>query len=128
MKNVSAKQYATIDKIIKALQAVQNSMKEDIKNGANVTYKDFAKIQVINCDKFDYTKEDKDKIDLWAKSQGFVKVNKPYQRIDLDSISKDADATVLEVMQLLEDNSNSNSNSNSKTIAKVASKVKTVIK
>ena len=70
MAKVNAKILALKYKLEKALQKSIEKDKEAIKNGAEITFKDYCKIQVVECTRATYSKEDQAKLDEYAKNNG----------------------------------------------------------
>lgn len=123
MTKVNAKILALKYKLVKALQKSIEKDKESIKNGAEVTFKDYCKIKVVECTRTSYTKEDQAKLDEYAKKMHIAKQVTHFKRIDIDEVSQEVDDKVQDIFNTLED-------SNDKVIskvAKVASKVKGTI-
>ena len=116
MAKVNAKILALKYKLEKALQKSIEKDKEAIKNGAEITFKDYCKIQIIECQRADYDKEDKAKLDKLAMENGIAKKITHYKRIDIDEIPTEVDDKVEDVFNALED-------SNDKVIARVANSV-----
>lgn len=116
MQKVSLKLYATLYKLDKTIQKQLDNMKKQILAGAEFTHKDIANIKVVECQRADYDKEDKAKLDEYAKSVGIAKKITHYKRIDIDNISIDIDAQVDAIVDTLND-------SNTKEIKRVASKL-----
>jgi len=116
MKIVNAKLFALKYKLLKKLNASLEKDKEAIKENAKITFDKYAKIQVIECTKKSYSKEDQEKLDKFAQENGMVKQETKYIRIDIDNIPTEVDEKVDEILEYLEDN-------NDKLIKKVASKV-----
>jgi antirestriction protein ArdC len=121
MKIVNGKLYATIDKLIKTLTKVQNALKEDIKDGAKITFEDYAKIKVVYKTRYAYSKEDQKALEEYAKKQGFVKIATNYEAVEIDNINDEVNDKVDQIMSLLE-------LANDNTITKVASKVATIVR
>lgn len=116
MAKVNAKILALKYKLEKALQKSIEKDKEAIKNGAEITFKDYCKIQVVECTRSTYSKEDQAKLDEYAKKMCIAKQVTHYKRIDIDEVPTEVDNKVQDIFNTLED-------SNDKVIAKVASKV-----
>lgn len=116
MQRVNAKIFALKYKLLKVLTNSIEKDKNAIKNGVEITFKDYAKIQVVNCAKSSYSKEDQIKLDEYAKSIGITKHATPYIRIDIDNIPQEVDNKVNEILNTLED-------SNDKAISKLANKM-----
>lgn len=117
---VNAKLLALKYKLIKLLTTSIEQDKEAIKNGADITFKDYCKIQIVECTRASYTKEDQKKLDDYAKSQGIFKKVTQYKRIDIDNIPTEVDTKVNDIFNTLQ------ANTNDKIITKVASKVANV--
>ena len=116
MKTINAKLFALKYKLLKKLNASLEKDKEAIKENAKITFDKYAKIQIIECTKKSYSKEDQEKLDKFAQENGIVKQETKYLRIDIDNIATEIDEKVDEILEYLEDN-------NDKLIKKVASKV-----
>ena len=116
MAKVNAKIFALKYKLMKKLETSLDNDKELIKNGAEITFKNYCKIQVVECTKASYSKEDQKKLDEYAKANLISKQITHYKRIDIDDIPIEVDNQVDEIFNTLE-------NSQNKTIQKVASKV-----
>lgn len=117
MQKVNKKLFTTLYKLDKAIQKQLDNMKKQIIAGAEYTYNDIADIKIIECQRADYDKEDKAKLDKIAAEQGIVKRITHYKRIDIDNISIDIDTQVNDIINTLND-------SNTKEIKRVASKLK----
>lgn len=116
MKIVNAKLFALKYKLLKKLNASLEKDKEAIKEGAKITFENYAKIQLVECTRKTYSKEIQEKLEEYAKSKGYEKQETKYLRIDIDGIPGEIDTKVDEILATLED-------SNDKMIKKVASKV-----
>lgn len=116
MKKVNAKIFALKYKLLKRLETSLNKDKELIKNGAEITFKDYCKIQVVECTKASYSKEAQAKLDEYAKANLISKQITHYKRIDIDNIPIEIDQKVNDIFNTLED-------SQDKDIKRVASKV-----
>lgn len=116
MKKVNAKIFALKYKLMKKLDTSLNKDKELIKEGAEITFKNYCKIQIVECTKASYSKEDQKKLDEYAKANLISKQITHYKRIDIDDIPVEVDNQVDEIFNTLE-------NSQNKIIQKVASKV-----
>lgn len=116
MKKVNAKLFALKYKLLKRLNASIEKDKDAIKEGAEITFKDYCKIQLVECSKKTYTKEQQEMLDKYAEENGFEKQETKYIRIDIDNVPKEVDNKVDEIFTTLED-------SNDKDIRRVASKV-----
>ena len=116
MKIVNAKLFVLKYKLLKKLNASLEKDKEAIKEGAKITFENYAKIQIVECTKKSYSKEIQKELEEYAKSKGYEKQETKYLRIDIDNIPNEIDTKVDEILTTLED-------SNDKMIKKVASKV-----
>lgn len=116
MKTINAKIFALKYKLLKVLNASIEKDKNAIKEGAKITFEDYCKIQVVECQRASYSKEDQIKLDEYAKAQGIEKQVTTYARIDIDNIPVEVDNKVENILNTLED-------SNDKDIKRVASKV-----
>lgn len=119
MQKISLKLYATIYKLDKALQKQLNKMKEQILAGAEFTHKDIANLKIVECQRADYDKEDKVKLDKIAAEQGIVKKITHYKRIDIDNISMDIDTDVDNIINTL-------NNSETKAVQRLANKLQNI--
>ena len=119
MKNVNAKIFALKYKLLKAITNSLEKDKNAIKEGAKITFENYCKIQLVNCTKKSYSKEDQEKLDKFAQENGIEKQETTYTRIDIDGIPTEIDDKVNEILATLED-------SNDKDIKRVASKVATI--
>ncbi len=116
MKTINAKIFAIKYKLAKMLNASLEKDKNAIKEGAKITRKDYCKIQLVECNKASYTKEQQKMLDEYAQEIGLAKVVTTYIRIDIDNIPTEVDDKVNEIFTTLE-------NDNNKDIKRVASKV-----
>ena len=116
MKTINVKLFAIIYTLNKHLTKKLDEMKKAIAEGANLTFKDYADIKIVECTRKSYTKEQQEAIDEFARKQGFEKQEVKYTRIEIDHINSTVAETVEKVINELED-------SNDKIIKKVASKV-----
>ena len=69
MKIVNAKLYAIKYKLKKMLENSLTKDNEAIKNGAKITFQDYAKIQIVECTRKSYTKEAQEIIDNLQKKK-----------------------------------------------------------
>lgn len=120
MKKVNAKIFALKYKLLKVLTNSIEKDKNAIKEGAEITYKDYAKIKLVDCVRTSYSKEDQKKLDEYASKMLISKQVTHYTRIDIDNIPIEVDDKVNEILDTLENN-------NDKVIAKAASKVARVM-
>ena len=116
MAKANAKILALKYKLEKALQKSIEKDKKALKEGAEISFKDYAKIQLIDCTRTSYSKEDQAKLDEYAAKMCIAKQVTHYKRIDIDEVPTEVDNKVQDIFNTLED-------SNDKVIAKVASKV-----
>lgn len=116
MKTINAKLFALKYKLLKKLTESLEKDKEAMKEGAKITFENYAKIQVVECTRKSYSKEVQKELEEYAKSKGYEKQETKYLRIDIDGIPGEVDEKVDEILTMLED-------SNDKMIKKVASKV-----
>lgn len=116
MKTVNAKIFAIKYKLAKMLNASLEKDKNAIKEGAKITFENYCKIQIVECTKKSYTKEQQEIIDKFAKENGLEKQETKYIRIDIDKIPTEVDDKVNEIINTLE-------NDNDKVITKVANTV-----
>lgn len=119
MQKVNAKIFALKYKLLKVLTNSIEKDKKALKDGAEISFKDYAKIQLIDCTRTSYSKEDQAKLDEYAAKHLISKQVTHYTRIDIDNIPQEVDDKVNEILNTLED-------SNDKVIVKVASKVATI--
>lgn len=119
MKTVNAKIFALKYKLVKKLNASLEKDKNALKEGATISRKDYCKIQLIECTKKTYTKEQQQVLDKYAEEKGFEKQETKYIRIDIDNIPTEIDNKVDEILNTLEE-------SNDKIIKRAASKVASV--
>ena len=119
MKKVNAKIFSLKYKLLKALTNSIEKDKNAIKEGAEITFKDYCKIQVVDCTKATYSKEDQQKLDEYAVKNCIAKQVTHFKRIDIDNIPTEINDKVNEILTTLED-------SNDKIISKVASKVASI--
>ena len=119
MKTVNAKIFALKYRLLKVLTNSLEKDKTAIKEGATITFKDYCKIQVVECQRASYSKEAQAILDEYAKSQGIEKQTTTYTRIDIDKVPNEIDEKVNDILQTLED-------SNDKDIKRVASKVNNI--
>lgn len=120
-KIVNIKTYALIDRLIKTLAKVQNSMKKELLEGATQSFDTYAKVKIVDKTRYSYSKEDQKALEEYAKKLGMVKIPTNYQSIEIDNINDEVNDKVDQIMSLLE-------LSNDNTIVKVASKVATIVK
>lgn len=116
MKSVNAKIFALKYKLLKRLTDSLNKDKDAIKSGAKITYNDYCKIQLVDCTRTSYSKEDQAKLDEYASKMLISKQVTHYTRIDIDNIPQEVDEKVDNILNTLEDNQD-------KDIKRVASKV-----
>lgn len=117
MKNINLKLFALKYKLLQILTKSLEADKKAIKEGANITFKDYCEIKIIECSRSTYSKEDQMKLDEYAKANDIHKIETKYIRIDIDKIPIEVDEKVNNLLQTLEDNAND------KNIKKVASKL-----
>lgn len=116
MQKVNAKLFALKYKLLKVLTNSIEKDKKALKDGAEITYKDYCDIKIVECTRTSYSKEDQAKLDEYAAKNLISKQITHYTRIDIDNVPQDVDTKVDEILATLED-------SNDKLIARVASKV-----
>ena len=116
MQKVNAKIFALKYKLLKVLTNSIEKDKKALKDGAEITYKDYCEIKLVECTRTSYSKEDQAKLDEYAAKHLISKQVTHYTRIDIDNVPQEVDTKVDEIFNTLED-------SNDKVIAKVASKV-----
>ena len=116
MQKVNAKLFALKYKLLKVLTNSIEKDKKALKDGAEVTYKDYCDIKLVECTRTSYSKEDQAKLDEYAAKNLISKQVTHFIRIDIDNVPQEVDTKVDEIFNTLED-------SNDKVIARVASKV-----
>lgn len=116
MKTVNAKLFAIKHLLIKKLNASLEKDKNAIKEGAKITFENYCKIQLVECTRQSYTKEQQAILDKYAQKQGFIKQTTTYTRIDIDNVPTEVDDKVNEILDTLED-------SNDRIVTRVASAV-----
>ena len=115
-KTVNAKIFALKYKLMKKLETSLNKDKDLIKEGAKITFNDYCKIQIVDCTKASYSKEDQKKLDEYAKANLISKQITHYKRIEIDNIPIEVDDKVDNIFNILE-------NTQDKEIKRVASKL-----
>lgn len=116
-KTVNAKIFALKYKLMKKLKTSLNKDKDLIKEGAKITFNDYCKIQIVDCTRTSYSKEDQAKLDEYAQKNLISKQIIHYKRIDIDNIPIEIDDKVDNIFNTLE-------NTQDKEIKRVASKIK----
>ena len=116
MKKVNAKIFALKYKLLKRLTDSLNKDKDLIKEGADITFKDYCNIKIVECTKTSYSKEDQVKLDEYAKANLISKQVTHYKRIEIDNIPIEVDEKVDNIFNILE-------NTQDKEIKRVASKI-----
>jgi hypothetical protein len=116
MQKVNAKIFALKYKLLKVLTNSIEKDKKALKEGAEITYKDYCEIKLVECTRTSYSKEDQAKLDEYAAKNLISKQVTHFTRIDIDNVPQEVDTKVDEILTTLED-------SNDKVIARVASKV-----
>ena len=116
MKTVNAKIFALKYKLLKKLTDSLNKDKDLIKEGADITFKDYCNIKIVECTKTSYSKEDQVKLDEYAKANLISKQVTHYKRIEIDNIPIEVDEKVDNIFNILE-------NTQDKEIKRVASKI-----
>ena len=117
MKSINLKLFALKYKLLQILTKSLEADKKAIKEGANITFKDYCKIKIVDCTRSTYSKEDQAKLDEYAAKMLIAKKVTHYQRVDIDEIPIEVDEKVNDLLQTLEDNAND------KATKKVASKL-----
>ena len=114
MARVNAKILALKYKLFKRLKDSLEKDKDAIKNGAEITFKDYCKIQVVDCEK---STLDETKVQALCNKYGIdittLKKTTHYKRLDIKNVPTEVDNKVRDIFNTLED-------SNDKVIAKVA--------
>lgn len=121
-KTVNAKCFALKYKLMKRLETSLNKDKELIKSGAKITFNDYCKIQVVDCTKASYSKEDQKKLDEYAQKNLISKQIIHYKRIDIDNIPIEVNEKVDNIFHTIEQETND------KETKKVASKLQNIKK
>ena len=116
-KTINAKIFALKYKLLKKLTDSLNKDKDLIKDGAKITFNDYCKIQLVDCTRTSYSKEDQAKLDEYAQKNLISKQIIHYKRIDIDNIPIEVDDKVDNIFNTLE-------NTQDKEIKRVASKIK----
>lgn len=117
MKKVNAKIFALKYKLLKRLTDSLNKDKDLIKKGAEITFKSYCNIKIIDYTKTSYSKEDQVKLDEYAKANLISKQITHFKRIEIDNIPIEIDEKVDNIFNILE-------NTQDKEIQRVASKIK----
>ena len=117
MKTVNAKIFALKYKLLKKLTDSLNKDKDLIKDGAKITFNDYCKIQIVDCTKASYSKDDQKKLDEYAQKNLISKQITHYKRIDIDNIPIEVDEKVDNIFNTIEQETND------KETKKVASKL-----
>ena len=114
MTKVNAKILALKYKLFKRLKDSLEKDKDAIKSGAEITFKDYCKIQVIDCEK---STLDETKVQVLCNEYGIdiatLKKTTHYKRLDIKNVPTEVDNKVQDIFNTLED-------SNDKVIAKTA--------
>lgn len=114
MARVNAKILALKYKLFKRLKDSLEKDKDAIKSGAEITFKDYCKIQVIDCEK---STLDEAKVQVLCNEYGIdiatLKKTTHYKRLDIKNVPTEVDNKVQDIFNTLED-------SNDKVIAKTA--------
>ena len=116
MKTVNAKIFALKYRLMKKLETSLNKDKDLIKEGAEITFKNYCNIKIIDCTKTSYSKEDQVKLDEYAKANLISKQITHFKRIEIDNIPIEVDDKVDNIFNILE-------NTQDKEIQRVASKL-----
>lgn len=117
MAKVNAKIFALKYKLLKKLTDSLNKDKDLIKDGAKITFNEYCKIQVVDCTKASYSKDDQKKLDEYAQKNLISKQITHYKRIDIDNIPIEVDEKVDNIFNTIEQETND------KETKKVASKL-----
>ena len=115
-KTVNAKIFALKYRLMKKLETSLNKDKDLIKEGAEITFKNYCNIKIIDCTKTSYSKEDQVKLDEYAKANLISKQITHFKRIEIDNIPIEVDDKVDNIFNILE-------NTQDKEIQRVASKL-----
>lgn len=122
MKKVNAKLFALKHALIKVLTKSLEVDKNAIKEGAEITFKDYCKIQIVEC-----TKEtlDKSKVKAICEKYGIdintLMTKTSYKRIDVDFVPVD---TLNEVNDVLDTLEKYTEDKNTKRVASKVARVK----
>lgn len=116
MKKVNAKIFALKYKLLKRLTDSLNKDKDLIKEGAEITFKNYCNIKMVDCTKTSYSKEAQAKLDEYAKANLISKQITHYKRIEIDNIPIEVDNKVDNIFNILE-------GTQDKEIQRVASKL-----
>ncbi len=122
MKTINAKIFALKYKLLKKLTNSLNKDKDLIKEGAEITFKNYCKIQVVDCTKASYSKDDQKKLDEYAKANLISKQITHFKRVEIDNIPIEVDDKVDNIFNIIEQNTED------KDTKKVASKLHTIKK
>ena len=106
MAKVNAKIFALKYKLMKKLETSLNKDKELIKEGAEITFKNYCKIQIVECTKASYSKDDQKKLDEYAQKNLISKQITHYKRIDIDNIPIEVDDKVDNIFNTIEQETN----------------------
>ena len=114
MAKVNAKILALKYKLEKALQKSIEKDKDAIKSGAEITFKDYCKIQVVDCEK---STLDETKVQVLCNEYGIdiatLKKTTHYKRLDIKNVPTEVNDKVEDIFNMLKD-------SNDKIITKTA--------
>ena len=114
MIKVNAKILALKYKLEKALQKSIEKDKDAIKSGAEITFKDYCKIQVVDCEK---STLDETKVQVLCNEYGIdittLKKTTHYKRLDIKNVPTEVNDKVEDIFNMLKD-------SNDKVITKTA--------
>ena len=114
MAKVNAKVFALKHTLFKMLKDSLENDKDAIKNGAEITPKDYCKIQVVDCEK---PMLDEAKVQALCNEYGIdiatLKKTTHYKRVDVKNVPTKINDKVKDIFNMLED-------SNDKVISKVA--------
>ena len=116
MKSVNLKFLAFKYKLAKRLNASIEKDKNAIKEGATITFKDYCKLQLVECTKKSWSKEAQTIAEKHLTDLGFEKQETKYIRIDIDNVPTEIDNEIDNVLNTLENNDN-------KIVTRVASAV-----
>lgn len=114
MARVNAKILALKYKLFKRLKDSLEKDKDAIKSGAEITFKDYCKIDIVDCKK---STLDETKVQVLCNEYGIdiatLKKTTHYKRLDIKNVPTEVDNKVQDIFNTLED-------SNDKVIAKTA--------
>lgn len=103
MKIVNLKIMALKYKLVKLINDSLEKDKIAIKNGAKTTFSNYAKIQIINCQKTSFDKSKIQKLcDTYDIDISTLEKTTNYQRIDIDNISNNIVTNAENIAKILQ--------------------------